>query len=146
MRTVRCGRCYAKCGGPRGDVRGHLAERGGDPVHTPRQDLFQRRDRHRCQFEKRALPLVVAACPRLIGVAIVDETGEVLRARSGDPVLLQRLSLTMLRGGPQVAPPEGPEQPLVANADEEVRLYSSDVKRQRAKGLTDVDGKFGAAF
>ena len=103
-----------------GECRGESASVAAMPVDPPRAELLQCRDGHRHQLEVGALADVEPAGAGLVLVAVVDQAGEVLRPLAGDPVLLDRLAVAVLVGDVEVAHPDWPQQPLVADRDHEV--------------------------
>ena len=113
------------------DRAGGLRQGRFDRRDPPRQDLLEAGDGHRRQLEVRPLTDVEPSGARQVVVAVVDQAGEVVRARPEDPVLLQRLAVTVLLGDVQVAEAEGPEQPLVAHRDHDV---GTERARRRSAG------------
>jgi CheY-like chemotaxis protein len=72
------------------DLVGDRLQRGGDAWDLPVK-LLHRRGRHRHEVKVRPLADVEAARARLVGVLVVDEAREIVRAAPREPVLLQRL-------------------------------------------------------
>ena len=119
--------------------RGDVGQRRGDAFDAPLAELLQRGDRHRHELELGALADVEPSRAGLVLVAVVDQSGEVLRARARDPVLLDRRAVAVLLGDVQVRDADRTQQPLVADGRDEVGPQRGDVERHRADRLTAVD-------
>ncbi len=96
-------------------------------------------DAGRHQREVGALAHIEAPRARLVALLVVDEPGEILGARAGDPALLERQALLALRGHVEIAQAVGAQEPLVAAADEEVGADFCHVEGQGAQRLGDVE-------
>jgi hypothetical protein len=119
--------------------RGRRGERPRDSRDGPLEHLLERRNRHRGEREVGPRSDIEPPCSRLQLVGVVDQPRKVFGARPDDPVVLDRLALAMARVHVQVGEAERPEQPLVADRDEEVRPKPPDIERHRAGGLRDVE-------
>ena len=95
---------------------------------------------------KLVLTDVVAAGAGQVLIGVVDQRGEVLRAVSQDPVLLEWPAVKVLVGNVEVADAERAQQPLVADSNDEVWLQGREIDLHRAEGLAGVDDECRAGI
>ena len=122
-----------------GDRRSSRAQCVGDVPDAPGEDLLQRSDRHRHQVEIRHLAHVESPCAGSEFVAVVDESGEVLRSRARRPAVLERLAALPVGVDVQKTERIRTHQPLVARRRRESGLHPRNVDGQGAGGLREIE-------
>ena len=97
----------------------------------------RRRRRHQAQEGPRARVrrLEEALSAGLVGIHIVDQSGEILRALAVDPVLFKRLTVLAMRGDIKQGKRVGAGQPFVCGDGGEIGSRIGKIDRQRAGGL-----------
>ena len=85
------------------------------------EELLSGGNSHRDQAEVSALTHVEPPCSRHVFLGVADKPREIIGSNPVDPVLLERLAITVFLGHIQIADAERAEEPLVADGDEIVR-------------------------